>query len=349
MKTSMPEYLPLDLLKQLGLIAIIVAGTWIIIEVIKLLIISRLKKFAKKTDANWDDQIISTLESLGWPLYLSLATYSVAQFTHFEPQIENAIAKITLVIVVFYTIKIVQNFTKYGLDNYFSKNKSKTDHTTQNILRNLIQYSLWGLGVIFILQNLGYNLTALLGGLGLAGIAIGFALQNVLGDIFSFFALYLDKPFEVGDFINVGQDSGTVEHMGLKSTRIRTLQGQELVVSNQELTSSRINNYKKMDKRRIEFSLGVTYNTTHSKLKKIEPMIKDIFEEIEMATLDRVHFKTLGSYSLDFEVVYHLESSDYSVYMDTQQEINFQLIDKFNKAKIEFAYPTQEVVVKKSN
>jgi hypothetical protein len=174
-----------------------------------------------------------------------------------------------------------------------------------------------------------------------------FALQNILSDLFSSFSIYFDKPFVEGDFIIIGNDMGIVKKIGIKSTRIQTLQGQELVVSNKELTSTRINNYKKMSKRRAIFNFGVEYSTSKKKLEKIPTIVKKIINNIELASLDRAHFKSFGDSSLDFEVVYYVDSSDYAKYMDIQQEINLALVLAFEKEKINFAFPSRTIYMAK--
>jgi small-conductance mechanosensitive channel len=200
---------------------------------------------------------------------------------------------------------------------------------------------------IFIMSNLGFDVTSLVAGLGIGGIAVALALQSVLSDVFSSFSIYFDKPFQAGDFIIVGQHMGIVKHIGIKSTRIQTLQGEELIISNKELTSARVQNFKKMEKRRITFTFGVTYQTPVKKLKKIPEMVKEIVAKIELADLDRVHFRKYGDFSLNFEVVYYVKIPDYGKYMDTQQEINLALKERFEKEGIEFAYPTQTIFLNK--
>ncbi|MCW3993646.1 MAG: mechanosensitive ion channel family protein, partial [Candidatus Bathyarchaeota archaeon] len=159
--------------------------------------------------------------------------------------------------------------------------------------------------------------------------------------------IYFDKPFEIGDFIVVGDYSGTVKQVGIKSTRLQLLQGEELVISNKELTTASVRNFKKLKKRRIIFTLGVTYDTPLKKLQKIPEMISKIIEKMELAELDRVHFKKIGDFSLNFEVVYYLKVGDYVKYMDTQQEINFAIIEAFEKEGIEMAFPTQTIFLNK--
>ncbi|MCJ7713168.1 mechanosensitive ion channel family protein, partial [Candidatus Bathyarchaeota archaeon] len=161
------------------------------------------------------------------------------------------------------------------------------------------------------------------------------------------FSIYFDRPFEIGDFIVVGDYSGTVTNIGVKSTRIKLLQGEELIVSNQELTSTYVRNFKKLDRRRVTFTLGVTYNTPFIKAKKIPGIIKDIFEKVELADIDKVHFTEFGDYSLKFVVIYYVKVADYGKYLETQEVINFAIMGAFEKEGIEMAFPTQTIYLEK--
>ena len=221
------------------------------------------------------------------------------------------------------------------------------DSSVIQLLSKILKGVLWAVAIIIILQNLGYNISALVAGLGIGGLAIAFALQNILGDIFASFSIYFDKPFQKGDFIIVGDEKGVVKYIGIKSTRLQTLQGEELIISNKELTEARVHNYKKMEKRRIGFDFGVTYNTPTEKLKKIPLIVEEIISQIELAQIDRVHFKEFGDFSLNFAVVYYVNTGGYAEYMDTQQRINLDLKERFEKEGIEFAYPTQTIFVNK--
>jgi len=173
------------------------------------------------------------------------------------------------------------------------------------------------------------------------GSAVALAVQNILGDLFASFSIVLDRPFVMGDFIIVGEHLGTVEHIGLKTTRLRSLSGEQLVFSNTDLLGSRIRNYKRMAERRVVFSLGVLYQTSPEQLEKIPQMIRDIVEAQTPVRFDRAHFKEYGASSLNFEIVYYVLSSDYALYMDIQQRINYQLKSRLDANGIEFAYPTQ--------
>ena len=207
--------------------------------------------------------------------------------------------------------------------------------------------SLWGIALVYIVSLFGYDVTTVVASFGVLGIVLAFGLQEVLSDIFASISIFFDKPFEIGDFIIVGDSIGVVKEVGLKSTRVQSLWGQEVVIPNKELTSARINNYKKMKRRRIQFSFGVVYEISAEKLEKVLEITKEIVANIELAELDRVHFKEYGDFSLNFEVVYYVNTSDYSKYMDIQQEINFLLKKRFEKEAISFAYPTQTIIVNK--
>lgn len=204
---------------------------------------------------------------------------------------------------------------------------------------------LWVVVALMILDNLGFNITTLIASLGIGGIAVALAVQNILGDIFASLSIVLDKPFSVGDFIVVDDATGTVEFVGLKTTRVRSLSGELIIFSNADLLKSRIRNYKHMQERRIAFSIGVVYQVTEDQLRSIPKIIREAIEAQPKTRFDRAHFKAYGESSLDFEVVYYLTESDYTLYMDTQQSINLMLFNQFARAKIDFAYPSRTVYV----
>jgi small-conductance mechanosensitive channel len=191
------------------------------------------------------------------------------------------------------------------------------------------------------------DLSGIVVGLGVGGIAIALALQNILGDAFSAFLIYFDKPFEIGDFIVVGEYSGTVKKIGIRSTRVQLLQGEELVISNKELTTSSIRNFKKLKKRRVVFKFGVAPNTPVEKLRKIPQIVKEIVNGVKLAEFDRAHFSEFGDFTLNFEVVYYIKTPDYAKYMDVKQGINFGLIEAFGKENIVMPYPTQTILLEK--
>ena len=202
--------------------------------------------------------------------------------------------------------------------------------------------------MVLALDVLGINVMPFIAGAGVAGIAIGFAAKDTLSNLIAGILLIIDRPFEIGDFIVIDNYAGTVKRIGIKSTRVQLLQGEELVLSNRELTSAKVRNFKKMKKRRIVFTIGVTYDTPVKKLKKIPDIIKDIISKNEMTEIDRVHFKEFGEFSLNFEIVYYVKTRDYVKYMDIQQEINLAIKEAFEKEGIEIAFPTQTIFLNKT-
>ena len=210
-------------------------------------------------------------------------------------------------------------------------------------LRSVSVFVIWIVGLLFLLDNLGFDITTVVAGLGIGGIAVALAAQAVLGDLFSYFVILLDKPFEIGDFLIFGEILGSVEKIGIKTTRIRSLSGELITVSNSDLTSSRLRNYKLMEKRRVVFRIGVVYGTPWDKLQLIPEILREAVEKEELALFDRAHFASYGDWSLIFEVVYNVLSPDYLVYMDIQQRINLAIYGRFESEGVEFAYPTQTV------
>ncbi len=333
------------------LIALVVfVGALVALKIFREVVLSRLKKAAEKTKTDLDDVLIKTIHDITPPFYLIVSIYASLKFLKMPVVAEKIVDGVFVLAIVFQAVRALQVFIDYWTQKLVGKRIQGDEAKNKAAVKSVssaLKFLLWLLAALIVLSNWGINITSLIAGLGIGGIAVAFALQNVLGDIFSSFSILFDKPFQVGDFIIVGSDMGVVEKIGIKSTRITTLQGQELVVSNRELTDARVNNYKKMEKRRIAFSFGVLYETPNEKLKKVPEMVKEIIGGEEMANLDRVHFKEFGDFSLNFEVVYYVSSPDYNDYMNTQQSINFALKEAFEKEGIEFAYPTQTVFVKK--
>lgn len=200
--------------------------------------------------------------------------------------------------------------------------------------------------ILLVLDNLGINVSALVAGLGIGGVAIALAVQNILGDLFASLSIVLDRPFEVGDFIVVGDHMGAVEHVGLKTTRVRSLSGEQLVFANGDLLGSRIRNFKRMAERRVVFTIGVTYQTSAADLEHTSAMLRDIVTAEPGVRFDRAHFRSCDESALTFEVVYYVLDPDYNRYMDIQQRINLEIVRRFEAQGIDFAYPTRTLYVR---
>lgn len=215
--------------------------------------------------------------------------------------------------------------------------------STFTLLHLAIRVGLWSALVLVALDTLGIDITTFVAGLGIGGIAVALALQNILGDLFASLSILLDKPFAVGDFLLIGEHMGNVENIGLKSTRLRSLSGEQLVFSNADLLTSRIRNYGRMFERRVVLTFDIVYQTPRAQMQKIPTLIRQAIESHSDVRFDRAHFKQFGSYSLIFETVFFVLSPDYNLFMDLQQSILFSVHEKFAREKIEFAYPTQTI------
>lgn len=352
--TSINEILAINFFGNFGKDYLTFLGIFIVLlvalKIFKIYILSYLKKLSKKSKTELDDTIIKFIDGIDWKFFVFMSIYIAAKTLILPIFINKLLNYLLLIVVVYYGVKfshkIIDYFAKRQIDKTLAEDKDE-DTTAITVLGKIVKISVWVIAFLLILSNLGFNITSLVAGLGIGGIAIAFALQNILEDLFSSFTIYFDKPFKKGDFIIIGQDMGIVKHIGIKSTRIQTLQGQELVVSNRELTNTRINNYKRMERRRIVFSFGVEYDTSVRKLKLINQIVGSIFKKIKMTQLDRIHFKEFGQFSLNFEVVYYLDTNDYNKYMDTQEAINLAIKRQFEKHGIVMAFPTQTIYMKK--
>ncbi len=223
--------------------------------------------------------------------------------------------------------------------------ESPEDLSSLGILRFLGQLAIWTVVLLVTLANLDVNITGLVASLGVGGIAVALAAQNILGDLFASLSIVLDKPFQVGHFVVVDPYAGTIKSIGLKTTRMQALSGEEVVFSNADLLNSRIQNFKKMEERRVLFRFGVTYDTPDEDLRRLPEMVKTAIEPLEDTRFDRAHFQGFGPSSLDFEVVYYVMGRDYGVFMDKQQTINLELVKAFRASGLSFAFPTQTLHV----
>jgi len=323
------------------------------IQIIKSILLKLLKTWAKKTTTAIDDKFVKTFEQKIKPflnlIYFGAFYISIKQLT-MDTQIERFFNIFVIILLTFFGIRFLLSITIYGLETYWVKKEK--DQAKKQALKGIItviKIIVWSIVLIILLDNLGIRISALVAGLGIGGIAIALAAQTVLGDLFSYFIIFFDRPFEIGDFIVIGDYKGTVAHIGLKTTRLNSLGGEQLIFSNQDLTNSRISNYKRMERRRVVFQFGVIYQTTLAQLKKIPQIVEEIITQIPETTFDRAHFASYADFSLNYEVAYYIDNRDYKKYMDIQQEINFQLKEAFEKQGIEFAYPTQTVFLVNEN
>ena len=273
-----------------------------------------------------------------------LALFLSALWLELPVQVMAVIESVAFVAVVI-QIGLWGHYLVYtGLKEYVGRKVEDPSTSSGVAVMTLFgRFVLWSFVLLVIMENLGVNVTTLIASLGVGGIAIGLATQNILSDLFASLSILLDKPFEVGHFIIVGDQLGTVEKIGLKTTRLRSLSGELLVFGNNDLLSSRIRNYAHFWERRVVFSFGVLYDTPSAKLKKIPETVRRIIESVDQTRFDRAHFKEFGDFSLNFEVVYYVLSPDYVVYMDIQEKINLGIFEAFETEGIGFAFPTRTI------
>jgi small-conductance mechanosensitive channel len=203
---------------------------------------------------------------------------------------------------------------------------------------------IWALVLLATLDNLGVNITALVAGLGIGGVAVALALQNVLGDLFASLSIALDRPFVVGDFLALDTFLGSVEYIGIKTTRLRSLDGEQIILSNSDILKSRVRNYGRMVERRVQFATRASYTTPVDVIERIPPIIREAIEAQKQTRFDRSHFLKHGDAALEFETVYYVLTADYNQFMDIQQAINLRIHRKFQELGVDFAIPTQKLV-----
>lgn len=320
------------------------------IKIFKRICLKHLNLWAKKTSTSIDDFIVSLIEKIALPASYFGAFYLAVNVLNLNSFFNKIIDVVGIAVITLFSARFLTVFLGYTFDFYLSKRKDNESlERSLSVLLKVSKGLVWGLAVFWFLDNLGFKISAVIAGLGIGGLAVGLAAQAILKDLFSYFSILFDCPFEIGDFIIVGEYLGCVEYIGAKTTRIRSLSGEQLIFSNTDLTDSRVRNYKRMEKRRVLFSLGVTYGTRLEILKEIPKIIEKIIKNVKDTAFDRAHFFKYADFSLNFEIVYYIIGSDYNKYMDIQQEINFAIKDEFEKRNIEFAFPTQTLYLNKNS
>lgn len=324
-------------------VAAIVFG---LLTILKVIGHKKTKHLAERTKTSIDDLVADLLDRLKYFFLLITAIYLGARFLTLPPSVRQIIDKLLVLGFMVQSAFWGSGLFDFFISRYKQKKREEGDTaslTTFTALGFLVRLFLWSLVILLALDNLGIQVTALVAGLGIGGIAVALAVQNILGDLFASMSIVLDKPFVIGDFIVVDNLMGTVEHIGLKTTRLRSLSGEQIILANSDLLKSRIKNYKRMEERRVIFSLGVVYQTPPEKLAAIPGLVKEIIESQELARFDRCHFKEFGDFALIFETAYFIKKPDYETYMETQQAINLAIFRRFQDEGIEFAYPTQMI------
>lgn len=307
-----------------------------------------LDKVAKHTDTDIDDTLVKIINSFRPPFYTYIAFYISMRTLTLHEWVLGALDIALIFWITYQVVRALQVLVEYIGQKILGDEDDKHSRAAIKLLGTIASGILWVLGILFALSNLGVNITTFVAGFGIGGLAIALALQNILEDLFSSFSLYFDKPFTVGDFIVAGEHSGVVKKIGVKTTRIKALQGEEIVVTNKELTAARVQNFRLLKRRRVVLKVGIIYETSMEMVKKVPEFLRKCVSSVEHVTFDRAHLDSLDSSALTYECVYYIESSDYNVFMDAKQLLLFGILESFREEGIEFAYPTQMLHVQSS-
>jgi small-conductance mechanosensitive channel len=311
--------------------------------------LTRLEKVAGRTANHVDDVVVQVLRGTKHWLLVVAALLIGMGLLDLSDRWSARVGQLWFVAVALQLALWFTRGIEMGMRRYEEKHHGLTGTTQVSASGTLLSWflraMLWAVFLLAVLSNLGVNITAFVASLGIGGVAVALAVQNILGDLFASLSIAVDKPFEVGDFIGVGEVEGTVQYVGLKTTRIQSISGEQIVMSNTDLLKQVLKNYKRMDERRVVFSFGLTYDVTPEQAEQVAPLVKRLIEEDEMLRFGRAHLKTFGDSSLDYEVVYFVKQPGYEAYMDAQQRLNIKLMRELAALKVDFAFPTRTVIV----
>jgi small-conductance mechanosensitive channel len=324
----------------------IAAAVFVVLLALRELVVRRLGKRAEGTATGLDDLVVSLGRRTQILAIAAVALYAGSLYIALPARQERALRGLTE-IAVFLQLAL---WSSVAIDFWIARQRRKMDHDATSValaglLRFVAKLTLWALLLMMALDNLGVNVTALVTGLGIGGVAVALALQNVLGDLLASLSIVLDKPFVIGDAITVDTLTGTVESIGLKTTRLRAVSGEQLIFANSDLLKSRVHNWKRLAERRVVLTFGVPYETPPDALARIPALVRAAVEATDLTRFDRAHFKGPGASSLEFEAVYWILTPDYNAYMDRQQAINLGLLRAFEREGLAFASGSQTVVL----
>ncbi|CAN5253315.1 mechanosensitive ion channel family protein [soil metagenome] len=309
----------------------------IVVRIVKIFLARKLRAWVQKSANKVDDLAERAVEKFAipiaslWLIYWGLSTLTLS------PNVARTINVAISIAIAFFVIRLISSVIEYILSSYIRRQENAETKVKQvDGIMIIVNMVIWLLGGLFLFDNLGYNVSVILTGVGIGGIAIALAAQNIVGDLFNYFVIFFDKPFEVGDAIKVDDKNGTIEYIGIKTTRLRSLTGEQIIIANSDLTRSRVHNFKRQETRRISFNINILHCVPVPRLRKIPQIIQTIIEEQPETRFDRAHFARFTEYGLVFEVVYFMTIADYNKFMHTQQEINLKLMEIFEQQHIYF-------------
>jgi small-conductance mechanosensitive channel len=332
--------------EQLWINIAIIAGVTIVsylfLQTVLRIVTARLRKMASGSKSGFVGIAAEMLSRTSHLLLIALSLLIALKVVQMPDRWESAMSHGWFIALAFQIALWMDTAVRLWMESLTRDGKARNPVTT-TIIGIMIRIVIWTMMLLSILANLGVDITAMVASLGVGGIAIALAVQTLLSDIFASLSIGVDKPFEIGDFVVFGEVAGNIEHIGLKTTRIRALSGEQIVCANADLLKQILHNYKRMNTRRIVFKFGITYNTPSDKVREVTALVRRIIDGLDNAKFDRAHFLAFDDSQLTFEVVYIMQVSDYNAYMDTQQEINLQLLEGIREMGVQFAFPTRSV------
>lgn len=319
---------------------------WILFRLFRKFIFSLLKKFADRTPSEVDDALVAAAEKFIIPFVYLAINYGIIEQLNFTPHAEHILKVVIAVITAYYFVRFINHAIHLSVLLYMERKHESPERISHlSGILIVIKALVWIGGALMLIENLGYNITTIITGLGIGGIAIALAAQNILTDLFSYFVIFFDKPFEIGDAISVNNISGTVERIGIKTSHIRSVSGEQLIMPNTELVKSTIKNIKRLQRRGVTFKLNVRYDTSEEKLKALPALMETIISKQLHAKFERCHLIAFGDFSLSFEVLYFIDNADYKTYLDIQQNVYLDIMDAFAREGIDFAFPGQTFIL----
>lgn len=325
-----------------------IIAAWLVLQLFKKIIIRLLLKWASRTTHDFDEVIVTTGGKYLIPYFYLLINYSILNQLTLSDRVQQIMDVAILIVSVYFIVKFITK-TMEGLLQAYLKLKGEPEERLKQWkgLLMIVKAIIWIIGLLMMIDNLGYDVTAVVAGLGVGGIAIALAAQNILGDLFSYFVIFFDKPFEVGDFIDLGAEKGNVERIGIKTSHVRSVSGEQMIIPNAEMVKRTIRNFKRLEKRRMLFTIGVVYETAADKLELVPSLIAEAVKSQPQAEFQRSHLSGFAESAINFETVYFVMSDDYNLFMQTHQQICLSIVKTFSDNGIGFAYPTQTLYIQR--
>lgn len=316
---------------------VVTIGAMILVKMVSLLIVRRLRAWPMVTESPAGSFFVANLRSTAVPLFHVLSLYLGISLLQFPDKTESNLRRLFILVFTIIAVRFFTALVRFSFQRYRERRGHDDESLSAGGVSSMINLLIWSLGALFLLDNLGFKISAVVTGLGIGGVALALAAQTVLRDFFCYFVIILDRPFTTGDFISIDALSGTIEHIGIKSTRIKSLSGEEMVFTNTDITNARIHNFKKMAERRVEFTITVDRRTPIRDLEAIPGIVEGIVTGEPEAVFDRAHFKGIGDTGLIYEIVFFVKGYDYRQYMNVRQGVNLGIMAAFERRRIALA------------